>query len=203
MLDPTREQARRWATEELAKGEYARARPGPVQRALTWLWDQIRDLLSQLPAVSGSGWALAAVAVIVVLVIGYAIWRSGGIGPVRPTAGRGGIFGDEAELTSAEHRAAADRAVAQGDWETAVVERFRAIVRQLEERTLLAPRPGRTAGEVASEIRTTLPDLADQVSLASDIFGAVRYGGRAATRESALQVQSVDEALGAARPVLA
>ena len=55
---------------------------------------------------------------------------------------------------------------------------------------------------MAPEIRSTLPGVADQVQQAADVFGAVRYGGRAATREAALQLQAVDEELVAARPVL-
>lgn len=203
-LDPDREEARRWAAEELARREYQQARPGLLERALNWLWDSVTELLSQAPA-GEAPWALVVgvLAAAVLLVVGYAIWRAGGVGSVRTGAGGEGIFGAEAELTAEQHRQSAERAEAAGDWETAVIERFRAVVRQLEERTLLPARPGRTAGEVAGEIATTLPSAHDAVQRAAMIFDAVRYGGRAASRESAEQLRAADELVRGARAVLA
>ena len=57
---------------------------------------------------------------------------------------------------------------------------MRAIVRSLEERTLLDPRPGRTADEAAAEAGRPLPRHADRLRAAARTFDDVTYGGRTA-----------------------
>ena len=61
------------------------------------------------------------------------------------------------------------------------LERFRAIVRELEERAVLAEQPGRTAGEAAAAAAGRLPALAAELAAAARLFDDVRYGGRVAT----------------------
>ena len=58
----------------------------------------------------------------------------------RPAARTGACWRTTTTRTAAEIRAAADAAAAAGDWTTAVLERFRAIVRGLEERAVLDER---------------------------------------------------------------
>ena len=58
---------------------------------------------------------------------------------------------------------------------------MRAIVRSLEERALLDPRPGRTADEAAAEAGRALPAHADRLRAAARDFDDVTYGGRTAT----------------------
>lgn len=200
MLDPSREEARRWAAEELARREYRREEPGLIARALAWLADHIGRWLSSVPGVDNPFWALGLglLAAVVVAVLGYAIWRAGGVGALRRTDVRP-VFTGEPALTAADHRAAAARAEAMQDWESAVLERFRAIGRTLEERTVLGARPGRTAGEVARESAPALPQLAGDLAGAARSFDAIRYGGRAATADMAHRLRDVDEAIQAGR----
>ena len=102
-------------------------------------------------------------------------------GPVRArVAGRPRPWsssGDDAR-TAAELRAAADAAAARGDWSTAVLERFRAVVRSLEERALLDDRPGRTAHEAAEAAAARLPARAAELRRAARLFDDVCYGAR-------------------------
>jgi hypothetical protein len=194
MLDPNSEQARRWAVEELSHREYQQARPGLVTRALAWLLDQVQRWLDALPAGSTAWWALGLGLLLAVVagVVGYAIWRAGGLGSVTGSGAAGSVFGEAATRTAAEHRAASAAAEAGNDWELAVLERFRAIARELEERTVLAARPGRTAGEVAQEAGAVLGGLREGLHQAARVFDAVRYGGRAATAEHVERLRAVD-----------
>jgi hypothetical protein len=127
-------------------------------------------------------------------------YRLGGfVAEARRTA----VFDPAHELTASEHRAAAERAAADGDWPTAVRERFRAVVRGLEERAVLEPRLGRTADEAAAEAGVAFPDSRSSVRAAARVFDDVVYGGRPATEESYRQVSDVDQVLHASQPVLA
>lgn len=202
MLDPSRDEARRWAAEELARREYRQAEPGLFTRALEWVVDRIQQLLSSVPDVGNTVWALGTGVLVtaVLAVLAYAIWRAGGVGPLRRAEPQS-VFGDEPALSAADHRAAAARAEAMQDWESAVLERFRAVVRTLEERTVLSARAGRTAGEVARESAAALPDLAGELAAGARSFDAIRYGGRAATAEAAGRLRDLDEAVQASRVV--
>lgn len=204
-LDPTREQARQWAVEELSKREYAQAQPGLLERAATWLFDRLGELVGSLEGIRSPGGALAVgvVAVLVVASVGYAVWRFGGPGRLRAARADDPLFDERGPLPAAEHRRAAAQAEARGDFRQAVLEWFRATVQELEERTVLTPRPGRTAGEVSEEAARALPDAATRVAEAAHVFDEVRYGGRTATDDSARTARAADDAVRAARAVLA
>ena len=79
-------------------------------------------------------------------------------------------------------RAAADAAAAAGDWALAVLERFRAIVRGLEERTVLDERAARTAHEAALAAAARLPALAAELVAAGRTVRRRRVRRRAGDR---------------------
>jgi len=81
-----------------------------------------------------------------------------------------------------------------------VVERFRAVARELEERAVLVAQPGRTADELAGEAGQLLPALAGQLAAGSSLFDDVRYGGRTGTPDADRQLRALDEAVRSARP---
>ena len=56
----------------------------------------------------------------------------------------GAVLADDDGRSAAELRALAEAAAARGDWDEALVERFRALVRALDERTILTVSPGTT-----------------------------------------------------------
>jgi hypothetical protein len=130
---------------------------------------------------------IVVVAVIIVIVVRLRLGRT-----IRTVRARTGELFD-AVLTAAEHRAAAERAAAAGDYAEAVRERFRAVVRELEQRGVLDPRAGRTVDEVAFEAGRALPVLADDLRGAAVQFDDVWYGGRPATAQGYRQLVSVDD----------
>ncbi|MGZ4625583.1 MAG: DUF4129 domain-containing protein [Kineosporiaceae bacterium] len=193
-VQPDAAQGRAWARAELARPGYDH--PGLVRRALAWLLERVADL----PLPHGTGSALTGAALLVALaaVVAWAVRQAGS--PLasgrRPT---GDVFAD-AVLTAADHRAAADRAAAAGDLRTAVLERFRAAVRELEERAIVAEQPGRTAGEAAAAAAAQLPELAGALAAAARTFDDVRYGGRPATSAMDAALRELDARLRAQRP---
>ena len=74
----------------------------------------------------------------------------------------------------------ADQHAEHGDWRAAVRDRFRALVRELEVRTILDVRPARTAWEAAYAASRLLPGCRDDLRTAAEDFSAVMYGERRA-----------------------
>jgi Domain of unknown function (DUF4129) len=194
-VQPDAEQGRAWARAELAGPEYEH--PSLVRRALAWLIDRLLDL----PLPHGSGTAITGTLVVGALValLAWAVRRAGGPLGRRRSAPEA-VF-DDAPRSAAWHRAAADAAAAAGDLRTAVLERFRAVVRELEERAVVAEQPGRTAGEAAQAAASRLPALGERLTVGARIFDDVRYGGRPATAAMDDALRDLDAALRAERLV--
>lgn len=192
---PDEPTARGWLEQELTDPAYAQARPGLLERA----WEALQDALSQVEGPTSPLLLLVLLAV-VVGVLALVVWRTG---PLRAAARTGtagtGDIGLEEHVTAAGYRARADAATAAGDWRTAVLDRFRALVRGLEERTVLDARPGRTADEAAHEAGVLLPSVADDLAAAARVFDDVAYGDRAATAEHHDRVRVADDAASRAR----
>ncbi|WP_024801351.1 DUF4129 domain-containing protein [Nocardia sp. BMG51109] len=91
-----------------------------------------------------------------------------------------------------DHRGAAEAAAGQHDYDTALRERYRAVVRGLEQRGVLAVRRSRTARETATDAVAALPDRAGELPTAADGFDEVVYGGRAATEAEYRRLEQAD-----------
>ncbi|MCX4973939.1 DUF4129 domain-containing protein [Streptomyces sp. NBC_00620] len=195
--DPAREAAER----ELSKPMYHENDPSLAQRALDAVWEWIDKLFGAASTATPGGALGLAVIVLAVLAVGAALWWRLGT-PHRAPASAPALF-DDRPRSAAEHRASADAHAAQGHWNQAVQERMRAIVRSLEERALLDPRPGRTADEAAAEAARTLPSHTDRLRAAARDFDDVTYGGRAASPATYDRLSELDRDLERTKPVLA
>ncbi|MEV5233316.1 DUF4129 domain-containing protein [Streptomyces pseudogriseolus] len=195
--DPAREAARR----ELSKQMYHENDPSWLQRALDAFWDWVGELFGAAStATPGGALGLVVVIVAALAVVAALWWRLGT--PRRRPAAAPALF-DDRPRSAAEHRAAAEAHAAQGHWNQAVQERMRAVVRALEERALLDPRPGRTADEAAAEAGRALPAHTDRLRTAARDFDDVTYGGRSATEDTYRRLAALDADLERTRPALA
>jgi hypothetical protein len=194
-----REAAQEAAREELAKQIYRDAGPGLTERFVRWVWERLSDLLDELAGASPGGYAGMVVVLLLLLVAAVAIRR--GVGPLaRREAADPALFVGR-DRSAAQHRAAADEHAAAGRWAEAVRERLRAVVRSLEERAVLEPRPGRTADEAATEAGAALPSCADELRSAARLFDDVWYGGRPVGPEGDAALRALDDRVRATRPV--
>jgi hypothetical protein len=193
-LHPDRDQARGWAIEELSHREYREAQPGFIERAIRWVLEHL-DVPGGPAAGLGTGIAL----VLLVAVIAFAVHRVGGLRRQRRVRGPEGVLGD-APRSAEDYRAAAEQAGRDGDLHTSVLMRFRAIVRDLEERAILAPQPGRTADEAARAAAGWLPQFTEQLAAAARAFDDVRYGDRRPTAATHEQLRELDEQIRRSRP---
>ncbi|MFF3020592.1 DUF4129 domain-containing protein [Streptomyces sp. NPDC057939] len=199
-LTTPRDAAREAAERELAKRVYHQDDPGLFERGLERLWDWIGGLFDGASSVTpGGGFGLLTVALLVVLAVAALWWRLGT--PRRTPTGTGDLF-DGGLRSAADHRTAADAHAAAGRWTEAVQERMRALVRSLEERTLLDPRPGRTADEAAGEAAVSLPAHAGDLRAAARTFDDVTYGGRTADADTYARLRTLDLTLERTKPLL-
>lgn len=198
-LTPDADEAREWALTELRKSIYNDA-PSLWDRFLDWLselWQNIIDSNSQLGPVLMPVIILLAVAVIV----GIAFLLGGPIRRRRLRRGTGSVeVLDDDTRSSSAIRAAADAAAAAGDYATAVLERYRAIVRSLDERAVLEDRQGRTALEAAVAAGARLAPCAAGLRDASDLFDAVCYGHATPSRDDDATLRELDRQVGRTRP---
>ncbi|ONM49108.1 DUF4129 domain-containing protein [Nocardia donostiensis] len=102
---------------------------------------------------------------------------------------------------AADHRAAAEQAAEQRDFDTALREQFRAVLRGLEQRGVLEVRRSRTARETAGEAGDALPPQQGSAFWpAATSFDEVVYGGRRAAEDEYLRLLHADQFSVAAPP---
>jgi len=193
---PDAETARRWATDELTDPVYHEGQ-SVLSRFLEWLGSLFdgADLGVDLSPVLLAGAVVLVLAVVLVI----AFWLTGPVRATRRTRESVVVLGDDARTADAL-RAAADAAAARGDWAVAVLERFRAVVRSLEERALLDERPGRTAHEAAEAAAARLPARTEELRRAARLFDDVCYGQVAVDGAADARLRSLDADLAATRP---
>jgi hypothetical protein len=173
----TRDGAQHAAQHELSKAIYHRNSDPLAVRAVRGFGHLIdRALGAALKhAPSGSIGALAVVVIVLVVVaVGLIVWR---VGLPRRSASQGSVLPAGRPSSAADHRWLSEQAADRADWHTAVIERMRAIARELEERRVLDARAGRTATELAREAGRVLPNAVGALSAAADTFNAIAYGG--------------------------
>jgi hypothetical protein len=198
-VDIDRDEARAAARRELADPAYQAAEPSLLQRVMTWIFEMFGELLGAVAGAMPGGIAgllvMAAIAVAIAVIVRL---RMGKL--ARSARGDKGPVFEGRTRTAAEHRRAAEEALARGELADAVRERFRAVVRDLEQRGLLDEHPGRTADEAAAEGGAQLPGSAAGLRESARIFDDVWYGGRPANREAYDRVAAVDVRVQAERP---
>ncbi|MGW7363906.1 DUF4129 domain-containing protein [Streptomyces sp. NPDC054841] len=199
-VDIPRVPAREAAERELSKPMYHENDPNLLQQGLDRFWEWVGDIFAAASGAAPGGPLGLVVIVLIVIALVAALWWRLGTPHRTPTTGDS-LF-DDRPRSAAEHRAAAETHAAAGRWNQAVQDRMRAIVRSLEERALLEPRPGRTADEAAGEAGRSLPGHADALRIAARTFDDVTYGGRSADQQAYRRLKDLDADLERAKPLL-
>lgn len=197
---PDADTARRWAADELADPVY-HAGQSLLDRIIAWVMELIARIFAGGQGTGADPRLVGLVMLVVIVTVALvALWIAG---PVRRSA-RGKkdrIVFDAADARTADQmRAASVTSAERLDWHGAVLDRFRAIVRSLEERTLLEERAGRTAHEVAVDAAATLPDHRPGLLDAGQIFDEVCYGDADGSEPEYRSLVELDEAILATRP---
>ena len=192
---PGAQEAREAAEAELAKPIYHPV-PDLLDRLWRWLVEHF-DPTSAIPGIppllSGLIVLLVLVTCVVLLVVLLRRFRL--VGRSRRAARR--LFDDERDARALAR--AADAAAERGDWDAAVVGRFRAIIRSLDERGLIEDYPGMTAHEAAVLGSSALEALGEELTRAAALFDAVRYGEVVSTEEQDAWMRDLARRVDAAR----
>lgn len=188
---PSADEARQRAEQELARAEYQEG--SALGRLLSRIWQAITGSDvggTEMPVVG----RIIVISAFVLLLLGVfwllrALWRQ----RRRPQAAEP-IF--EEVLGAEDHAKRAREAAEQGEWNRAVLEEFRALIRHLDESSLLADYPGLTAQEAAREAlkgltaqhrltgKLSSPEaLEAELSYAASLFDQVRYTGHGASED--------------------
>ncbi|WP_375384755.1 DUF4129 domain-containing protein [uncultured Microbacterium sp.] len=200
-LTPDADEARRWAEQELSDRAYEIAQPTPFDRAARAVGDFFANIFNaQLSGGWGSAFAvIAAIVVIVLIVVAFAIWG-------RPRATRRShaaattLFGEAEGRSAAELRRDAASHAAREEWDAAVVLRFRALARGLDERGIVDAPPGATVHSFARAAGRRLPAARDGLDAAATAFDDVRYLRRPGTADLYHRVVDIDEAVSVQHP---
>lgn len=197
MIEPqpiTRDGAARAAARELSKAIYHRDSDSLPVRVLHAIGRFIDHLLNTAAGhTPGGGLGSVILLGIIAAAVGMVIWRVGL--PARSNPAPAILPTGTAVESASEHRLRSIHAADRRDWNVAVVERTRAVARELEERGVLDPRAGRTATELASDAAVRLPAAAVALSDAARTFNAVAYGGTTATANDLATVVAADQAV--------
>lgn len=193
----SREQARDAAAQELSRRPYQEAQPPLLLRVIGRVLREIAGLLERAAdAVPAGPLGLLLLVVAVGLLLAVLLVK---VRPQRSAAGGAAVFDAGRPLTAQDHRGRAEVAAEQGRYAEAVRERLRAVVRELEARGVLDPRPGRTADEVAREAGAVVPEVHDDLTRAARVFDEVWYGGRPADASGYAVLVEVDQRLASQR----
>ena len=192
-VDLTREQAQRLAELELSDPAYRAAQPGFVERAITWLVEWVQRVAERAADAAPGGWlGILGLILLVVVAVLFIRWR---IGPLSRAAGL--TFTVDPGTSAAQYRSRAEELAAAGQWDEAVSQRMRALVRAGQERGLIDTHPGWTADEVAASVAERAPEARDLLTAAARTFDEVRYGGRPGSPAAYRAVAEADDRVAA------
>lgn len=190
-IDIDRDAAHDAAQNELGKPIYPSATLW--ERITSWFEELLYRIMVEGSQVPG-GWftitillLLLTVAVVVAVRVAMRTMRTN-------READAALFGT-LEMSSAQHRVAAEQSAAQGDWPSAIRHRLRAVARHLEETAVLHPVPGRTATELARDAGAVVPSLAGELRRAADTFNDVTYGDHQGTEAQYRTVADLDDHL--------
>lgn len=198
LLDPDRDQAREWLEQELSGPDYNRAEP-LFRRLLDWLLDRLDQLFSLVPGSQSLGWLLVLAVLLVVAVVAIFAVRGRRRSGALSERGTGAVLEDPS-LRAADYRSRAERAAEAGDWDTVLLDSYRALAADGVERTLLDHAAALTAHEVGVALGRYFPAQQAEIFSAADLFDLVRYGEGSSTQQEAPGVRDLDRTLSRTRP---
>jgi hypothetical protein len=197
-----REEARRRAVEELAKAKYG-GRPGWLDEAAQRLFRVLERLYLLYERFAGAqragggiSWGFVAAVVVLLVALALVIWKVGL--PRWRSRDRTGAVELDSSTPADDYRSLAEGHASRADWQAAVRDRFRAVVRELETRTILQVRPARTAWEAAYSAIRVVPTSQTPLFQGADLFNRVVYGDEPADELAYAKMTAIDQEVMAA-----
>ena len=187
--------AQQAARRELARPEYRHSGPSVIHRVTDWIGRQLGRLLDA----SGSGGHALLLVVVIAIAFAVVVLARSGLPGRRGRTNVGTAADPLAGIDAREHRRLASGYEADGRYAEALREWLRAAVATIEERGILAARPGRTGARTAAEAGPLLPGAAADLGASTTAFDEVWFGGRTATQDDAATAHRAADAVRAER----
>lgn len=196
---PDDDEARKWLIDELAEGQYQEAEPNILERIATGILEWLGSIFAGLrPLEAGPGTLIMVLGAAAVIAV--AVWLIKPRLNARRKVAVTGVFAGQTVLTASEHRQLATAAAGSQEWDIALTERLRAVIRSAEERGIIDRSPGRTAGETGVQLRAAFGPAGDGTAWLADKFNEVHYGNRSADEADYQRATAIDDALTRTRP---
>jgi hypothetical protein len=142
-----------------------------VQEAVGEWIGKVFTSLGQGGVSSAFGWIIVVLLIGVVAFFAFRVART-----VQRDAAPPVEIDIEVQRSAPEWRSEAERFEAAGDWKEALRCRYRALVADLVDRSVVPDIPGRTVGEHRRDVRDAVPDATDDFSGAAELFERAWYG---------------------------
>jgi hypothetical protein len=194
-LDPSADEARSLLRRELAKPDYNDA--NLIERIERWIERLFADGAEAARDLPPLG-TFAAIVVALAVTVGIGLLVSRARRTARAHDERAPALTDEV-ITAAALRARAEAALAEGRFDDALVDAYRALAVRQVERGRIEDLPQATAHELAAGLGAEFPAQRHLVDRSADLFDAVLYGDHPATREQAVDVLALDDELAGRR----
>ncbi|WP_193105300.1 DUF4129 domain-containing protein [Brachybacterium sp. FME24] len=198
-LDP--DEARSRTLDELSKAEYDDS-PGFIQWLLGVIERWLADLVDGIDGSSAAQAGIAVLLLLVLLVVAVLVLRRTGLIRRSHTLAVATELDAEPVLTAAELRASARSAITAGQLDDGTVLALRALVRDLEVRTLLDVTAGMTAHEAAGRAARSYPDLRGRLLRGADAFDTAAYSHREPSPKQADDLLRLAEYISESAPDL-
>ncbi|WP_052273837.1 DUF4129 domain-containing protein [Arthrobacter sp. L77] len=200
LLTPDTDEARRLLEEELTEPPYVEAQPGIVERIISEILRGIARLLDGMGGLApGPGTLVLALGAVLAVIVAVVL-----IKPRLNARGRkqeSAVFDDDATHSADHHRGRAAALATARDWNGAVAEVLRAVIRSAEERLVVADQPGRTATEAAAQLGAVFAPLSADVAWLAEVFNETHYGSGTASGDAYRRAAALDARLSAERPI--
>ena len=200
VVDP--DEARVRIREELGKSEYDDSE-GFVSWLLRTIEEWLLDLTGGIDGSSTLQGGIAVVIIIALLVVAVLVLRRTGLLRRGHTLAVPAALDAQQDLSAAELRAASRSRLDQGQVDEGAVLALRALVRDLEDRTLLDVSEGMTAHEAAERASRPFPDLRGRLLRGADAFDMAAYSHRSASGKQAEDLLRLAEFIAESTPDLA
>ncbi len=168
---PSPDEARQQAHHELSKVAY-KPKQNLLEKLFKWLDSTLSKAKLNLGLPEWVGVLLTFL--IFVALIALLLYLATKITLARRKRKSKALFDDKRDASMLT--LSANKAAAAGDWVSAVVDRFRAIIRSLDERALLEDYPGMTSQEAGQLGAQVMPNLSESFAYAANLFDRARYG---------------------------
>ncbi|TKV29686.1 DUF4129 domain-containing protein [Arthrobacter sp. NamB2] len=198
-LVPDADEARTLLEQELAKPSYVEAQPSIFERIIG---DALRGLARLFDGLGGLGAGPGTL----VVAVGAALIIIVAIVLIKPRLNARGkqqeeaVFDDGARRSANHHRSRAAAHAHAGEWNGAVAELLRAVIRSAEERVVIDEQPGRTATEASLQLGAVFPPVSPDIEWLADLFNETHYGSGTATAQDYRRASDVDARLSSERP---